>query len=67
MELTEAEVTAKGAVPETDPTLAEMVVLPAATACASPLVGVELLMVAVAVFEEVQVAELVRFCVLVSL
>jgi hypothetical protein len=67
IELTEAEVTTSDAVAESDPIVAEMVELPAAMPWASPLVGVELLTVASTVLEDVQVTELVRFCVLPSL
>jgi hypothetical protein len=45
------------------PEAAEIVVLPVATPVASP----PLVIVATAVFVELQVTELVRFCVLLSL
>ena len=49
--------------PLIDPEVARMVVLPGATPDVNPV----LLIVATAVFVELQVTELVRFCVLLSL
>ena len=49
--------------PLIDPEVARIVVLPVATPVASP----PLVIVATAVFVELQVTELVRFCVLLSL
>lgn len=56
-------ITVRGVEPLTLPEVAVMVVLPAATPVASPLVVI----VALLVSEEVHVAELVRSCVLESL
>ena len=67
IEVAVAEVTLSDAVPEIDPDVAVMVTLPFATACASPLVGEVVLTVAMAIFEESQVALPVRFCWLPSL
>jgi hypothetical protein len=67
IEVANADDTVSVAVPETVPEVAVMLVLPAATACASPLVGEVLLTSATAVFEEVQVALPVKLCVLLSL
>ncbi len=67
IEVAEAEVTLSVAVPEIDPDVAVMVTLPFATACTSPLVGEVVLTVAMAIFEEAQVALPVRFCWLPSL
>ena len=55
--------TVKPAEPLTEPEVARMVVLPTATPLARPA----LVIVAAAVFVEVQVTELVRFWVLLSL
>jgi hypothetical protein len=51
---------------ETPPTAAVIVVIPAATAVALPLEPAALLMVATAVSDEVQVADVVTSCVLLS-
>ena len=56
-------VTVRPVEPVIEPEVAWIVVLPAATLVASPVA----LMVAAAVFVDVQVTELVRFCVLLSL
>ena len=61
IETTVAEVTVSTAVAEIEPEAAVMVVLPAATPCANPLVGIELLTVPTPVFEEVQATVLVTF------
>jgi hypothetical protein len=63
--VTEIEIKAGGVTvtvvdPLIEPDLAVMVAVPIATAVASPVL---LLMVATEVFEEVQVAVVVRFCV----
>jgi hypothetical protein len=62
-----AEVTVRVVDPEIEPRVAEMVVLPAATAVASPWVGPLVTIVAAAAFDEFQVTLPVRFCVVVSL
>ena len=67
IELSDALLTVKDALPETPPDVAVIVVFPAATALATPFVPAVLLMVATAVDEELQLTELVRFCVLPSL
>jgi len=55
--------TVRFVVPLIEPEVADIVVLPVATPVASPA----LVIVATAVFVELQVTELVRFCVLLSL
>jgi hypothetical protein len=67
IEVTTAEVTVRVVDPETAPRVAEIVVLPAASAFASPWVGMLVLIVTAAVLEEFQVTLPVRFCVLASL
>ncbi len=67
IEVTTAEVTLRVVDPEIAPRVAEMLVLPAASAFASPCVGMLALIVAAAVFEEFQVTLPVRFCVVESL
>jgi hypothetical protein len=67
IEVADADDTVRVAVPETVPEVAVMLALPAAIACANPLVGEVLLTVATAVFEEAHVALPVRLCVLLSL
>ena len=67
IEVMTAEVTVKVADPEVAPSVAEMIVLPAASALASPWVGPLVTIVAAAVLEEFQVTFPVRFCVVVSL
>ena len=67
IEVAVAEVTLSDAVPEIDPDVAVMVTLPFAKACASPLVGDVVLTVAMAIFEEFQLALPVRFWWLPSL
>jgi hypothetical protein len=62
-----AEVTLREVDPEIVPEVAEIVLLPVATAFAKPWVGMLVLIVATAVFDELQVALPVRFCVLPSL
>jgi hypothetical protein len=57
-----AACTVRVVLPETAPSVAEMVVVPAATAVAKPAA----LTVATALLEETQVTWLVMFCVLVS-
>lgn len=64
IEVRTAEVTVRVVDPLMLPDLAAMVEDPAATAVASP---VPLFMVATEVFEEVQTAVVVRFCVVPSL
>jgi hypothetical protein len=59
-----AFVTVKVALPETEPDWAVMVLEPAATADAIPMVPLVLLMVATPGADEVQLTELVKFCVL---
>jgi hypothetical protein len=58
-----ADVTVSTVEPTTEPEVALIVLLPAATAVANP----PALIVAVAVVPEAHVAEAVRFCVLLSL
>ena len=60
--VTGAAVTVSPVLPLTDPSVAEMVVLPAAIAVARPVESI----VAAAVFEDAHVTWLVRFCVLES-
>ncbi len=67
IELRDAFVTVNVALPETPPDVAVIVVVPPATALATPFVPDVLLMVATAVDDELQLTELVRFCVLPSL
>jgi hypothetical protein len=55
------------ALPETEPEVAVIVLVPAATAEAIPIVPLVLLIVATLAADEVQVTELVRFFVLLSL
>ena len=62
-----AEVTVSEEVPEIEPEVAVIVTVPAETPCAIPFVGETLLMLATAVFEELQSTLAVRFCVLLSL
>jgi hypothetical protein len=62
-----AEVTVRVVDPEIVPEVADIVVLPAATDFANPCVGMLVLIVAVAGFEELQVTVPVRFWVLPSL
>jgi len=59
-------VTVKEVVPEMLPDAAVIVVCPVATEVASPLEPEALLMVAMAVSDELQVTEAVRFCVVLS-
>jgi hypothetical protein len=59
METSEAGSTASVVFPVTVPEVAEMVVVPTATVVARPPAA----MVAVAVLDDAQVAEAVRFCV----
>ena len=66
METNVAGVTVSVVDPEMLPTVAVIVVVPAATAVASPLDPAALLIVATPVLEELQVAEAVRFCVVLS-
>ena len=63
MDCSVAAVTVSNVDPTTDPEVALMVLVPTATAVASPVV----LTVAVAVVPEAHVTEAVRFCVLLSL
>jgi hypothetical protein len=67
IEVMTAEVTVRVVDPETAPETAVMVVVPAVTAFARPWVGVLVLTLATAGFEELHVALAVRFCVLPSL
>jgi hypothetical protein len=67
IEVRTAEVTVRVVDPEIAPSVAEMVVLPVATALASPWVGPLVTIVAAAVFDEFQITLPVRFCVVVSL
>jgi hypothetical protein len=67
IEFSDAFVTVNAAVPETLPDVAVIVVFPAASALATPFVPDVLLIVATAGDDELQVTELVRFCVLPSL
>src|SRR5215472_10967313 len=57
-------VTVRFVEPLMEPDVAEIVVLPVATPVASPA---SLPIIATAIFDELQVTELVRFCVLLSL
>lgn len=66
METKSAPFTCRFAVPDAVPDLAVISVLPDPTPMASPLEPTALEMVAVKVSEEVQMAELVMFCVLAS-
>ena len=61
-----AGVTVSVADPDMPPDIAVIVVVPAATAVASPLEPEALLTVATPVVDELQVAEAVRFCVVPS-
>ncbi len=54
------------AVPETLPDIAVIVVEPAATDVARPFEPAALLIVAALIFDELQVTEAVRFCVVLS-
>jgi len=65
-ELTDAVLTVRIVLPLTFPRLAVMVVVPAETALASPLVGAAVLMVATEVTEDDQVTLAVKFCELLS-
>ena len=67
IELITAAVTVKVVDPETVPEVAVIVLLPAASVFASPCVGMVVLIVATAVFDELHVALPVRFCVVPSL
>jgi hypothetical protein len=67
IKLITAAVTVKVVDPETVPEVAVMVLLPAASAFASPCVGMVVLIVATAVFDELQVALPVSFWVVPSL
>ena len=58
--------TVRVVVPETPPVVALMVVCPAFTPVASPLVALALLMVATFLFDELQVTDFVRSCVELS-
>jgi hypothetical protein len=58
-----AAVTVSVVLPETEPSVAVIVLLPAATALARPFEPAALLTVATLVLEEDQVADDVRFCV----
>jgi len=62
-----AEVTVSCVLPVTDPKEALIVVVPADTPAAKPLVGAVVLMVAIPGVEDAQVTWDVRFCVLLSL
>ena len=62
-----AELTVREVDPLTAPITAVMLVVPAETAFASPVVGAVLLTVATLVFEDDQVTLPVRFCTLLSL
>ena len=59
--------TVREVLPEIEPRVALIVVLPADSAFANPIVGMFVLMLATAVFDEAQVTCVVRFCVLLSL
>jgi len=61
IEVAVAEVTFNDVVPEIDPDAAVIVTVPLATACARPLVGEVVLTVAMAVFDELQLALPVKF------
>ena len=63
-ELKLAFVTVRVALPETEPDWAVMVLEPAAIAEAMPMVPLVLLMVATLSVDDVQLTELVKFCVL---
>lgn len=65
-EVAVAAVTVNDAFAEIDPEVAVMVVLPAATPWARPFVGLVSLIVAAAVFEELQSTVEVMFCLLLS-
>lgn len=67
MDTGDADETVNRVVPVIAPEVAVMVVLPPATPFANPAVGVVVLTVAAAGFDELQVAVPVRFCVLLSL
>jgi hypothetical protein len=67
IDATVADVTVRVAEPEIEPDVAEIVVLPADSAWASPCSAVALLMLATAVFDELQVTLAVIFWVLPSL
>ena len=67
MEVTVAEVTVRVVDPVIDPEVAVMEVVPAVSAFAKHCVGLELLIVATAVFEDAQVTLPVMFCLLPSL
>jgi len=67
IEVTTAEVTVNVVDPEIAPSVAKTVVLPVASALASPWVGALPLMVAAVVLDDPQVTLAVRFCVLPSL
>jgi hypothetical protein len=67
IEDTVADVTVRVAEPEIEPDVAEIVVLPADSAWASPCSAVALLMLATAVFDEFHATLAVRFWVLPSL
>lgn len=66
IEIGVAELTAREVDPLTDPITAVMLVVPAETAFASPVVGAALLTVATPVSEDDQVTLPVRFWVLLS-
>ena len=66
METSVAAVTVNSVLPETAPNVAVIVVAPCVDEVASPLEPTALLMVAIPVFEEVQVTDDVRFCVVAS-
>ncbi len=57
-----AAVTVNSVLPEISPNVAVIVVEPTVDEVASPLKPTALLMVAIPVFEEVQVTDVVRFC-----
>ena len=62
MDTSVAAVTVNSVLPETAPNVAVIVVAPCVDEVASPLEPTALLMVAIPVFEEVQVTDDVRFC-----
>lgn len=66
IEINSAAVTVSRVLPLTEPEVAVMVVEPCPVLLASPALPVALLMVAIFVAEEFQVAEVVRSCVLPS-
>ena len=66
MDTSVAAVTVNVVLPEISPNVAVIVVPPTLNEVASPLKPTALLMVATPVFEEVQVTEDVRFCVVKS-